>query len=149
MSRNLGLSMADSAVTAVKALNKAAPSRTWEIYKAILEAQEKNKDTANAQGKRALPHGISSVVSIGLSMVGQVFKDANNPIGDVLINIGRTSPDVANLCSSLSDKTITVYSHATRAAETQTQRKTQEENNIDSSIARIVEQTERFLSKEA
>ena len=145
MSRNLGLSMADSAVEAVKALNQATSSRTWEIYETIKKSQEENEKTAQAQKRKAFPHGISSIVSIALSMVGQVFDDS---IKNVLTSLAKTSPDVASLCSSLSDKTITIHSHATRAADTDLQRKTQDENSIESTIARIVEQTERFSAKE-
>lgn len=144
--KNLGILMAEQAVAAIGSLNNS--QKTIDLYEKIRLAQEENESTANAQRRKALPHGVSAIVSIALNLVAEVFKNAKNPMGEAVRAVANITPEAAKVWSSALDGNITAYSHNTRAAELAAQRINQAQSTTDTLISRNVEQVERLLSKE-
>ncbi len=144
--KNLGLSIADSAVASVNSLNNSP--RSIELYEKIRLAQEENDQVANEQRKKAFSYGLSASVSMALNLVGEVFKNAGNPLGEALNSLARTTPEIAKVRSTSLDGSITDHSHTSRVADTAAQRITQNQSTTETLIGRNVEQISRLLSKE-
>ena len=128
---NLGIVIATQAVHSMDSLSKST-NRQIEIYEKIRQAKEENDETANAQKRKAYPHGFSAALSLICSIAGEVLKNAQNPLGEILNSVSRTAPQAASIFSASLDSKVTHHSHGTRVAEVAGQRISQEQSNADS-----------------
>ncbi|NGX44501.1 MAG: hypothetical protein K1060chlam3_00668 [Candidatus Anoxychlamydiales bacterium] len=137
---NIQMALATQAIESIGVLNK---SRTTDIYRKILEAQEATDATAKTQKNQALPDGLAMALT-GVSMAASAFF--NKP--DLLPTLTQLSSSSSSIWSKRLEGNVTSYSHESRVADIARDRISNTEHSTDKSITDIAEQVGRLNQKE-
>lgn len=145
--KNLGMVIAETAVTSISSLNNS-PTKSIELWEKIRLSQEENDEVASQHKYKALWNGAGAIGCIALSIIGESFKQKALGFGEPVIAVGKACPEIAKGISSIHDGSITHYSHLSRVHDTASQRITHHEGTTESLIGRNVEQIGRLIAKE-
>lgn len=147
MPRSLKSEVVDAAIASIESLGRTTSYTA--IYEQIRRAQEETNKVAEILRSKALPHGLSAVVSISFSLIGEFFKNKGNAmIGDAFLSAAKITPEGAKVWSTSLEGSETLRRHASNVADVASRRITDQQSTTDRLISQSVQNFGDLLRKE-